>query len=122
MALFCVLIAGCSANTTSSQQWTGVGSALPLMEHITLNAQSCWFKSRTADFKPYRLAPELHSFSGRPRMLLVPYANPAARPLLVVEASGDPAQISAYGPLMKDKTGKRIARDLERWLTGSTSC
>ncbi len=46
-------------------------AALPTMERIALGAIACWFKSGDPAFKAYRLAPELNSFSGRPRILLV---------------------------------------------------
>jgi len=120
---FIMLVAGCASQpSSSSRQWRVKQAALPIMEQVTVKAQNCWFKSGMAAFKPYRLAPELHSFSDRPRILLVPYATPTARPLLVVEASGAPATVSAYGPLLESQTGKHIVRDLGRWLDGQDSC
>lgn len=64
-------------------------AALPTMERIALGANACWFKSGDAAFKAYRLAPELNSFSGRPRILLVPRNSPESRPMLVVQAEGN---------------------------------
>jgi len=109
-------VSACVNDGSFSRQFTSQQAALPLMEYIVLNANQCWFKSGTHDFRPYRLAPELTSFSGRPRLLLVPYNEPTARPLLVIEAQGDPAQLNVYGSLMTTKTGKRISHDLGRWL------
>jgi len=124
--LFLILIVsvgvGCVNSGSSSRQFTTQEAALPLMERMASNAHQCWFKSASADFKPYRFAPELNSFSGRPRFLLVPYNEPTARPLLVVEASGNPAQLNVYGALMTTKTGKQIEQDLARWVKSSSSC
>jgi len=118
----CLLVGGCVSTPPSSHQWTAREAALPVMEQITVKVGRCWFQSGAKDFKPYRLAPELRSFSDRPRILLVPYADPTARPLLVVEASGNPALVSAYGPLLSEMKGKRIVQDITRWLKGSAAC
>src|SRR3546814_19501858 len=63
-------------------------TALATMERVAVNANACWFKSGDAAFKPYRLAPELNSFSGRPRILAVPRNSPASQPVLVGQAEG----------------------------------
>lgn len=97
-------------------------NALPAMEQIALNANRCWFKFGDRAFKAYRLAPELQSFSDRPRILVVPYDNQAGRPLLVIEATGTPARIEAYGALMHGKIGKRIAANVQHWAQGGKSC
>jgi len=122
LAIVCLLMSGCTSNTSLPQRWHSQEAALPLMEYIALKANRCWFKSGNGAFKPYRLAPELHSFSDRPRILLVPYAQPTARPLLVIEASGNPAQMSAYGPLLATKMGKNILHDLKHWLGRPAQC
>ena len=97
-------------------------AALPTMERVALAANSCWFKSGDAAFKPYRLAPELNSFSGRPRILAVPRNSPESRPVLVVQAEGNPARLDAFGPLMGTADGERIKRDVLRWAGGTSSC
>ncbi|WP_420961914.1 hypothetical protein [Brucella sp. IR073] len=97
-------------------------TALATMERVALAANSCWFKSKDAAFRPYRLAPELNSFSGRPRILVVPAKNPADRPLLVVQAEGNPARLETFGPLMHQSNGKRIASDVHRWAAGDNRC
>lgn len=97
-------------------------AALPVMERISTAAQQCWFRSKAPEFADYRLSDELNSYSGRPRLLLVPARHPEALPLLVIHASGDPARVEAFGPLMDKPAGKRIATDLKRWTGGSTSC
>ena len=97
-------------------------AALPVMERVALGANACWFKSRDAAFAGYRLAPELNSFSGRPRILVVPAHSPEARPLLVVEAEGNPARLAAYGPLMGSANAARISTDVNRWAAGGQGC
>lgn len=97
-------------------------AALPTMEHIALTANRCWFKSGDNAFKAYRLAPELQSYSGKPRILLVAYNRPTDRPLLVVEAMGSPAQVSHYGPLMDSSLSSRITDNIKRWTAGDNKC
>lgn len=101
---------------------SGKSAALATMEQIALAAQSCWFASDDPAFAAYRMANELNSFSGRPRILLVPAKTPEARPLLVVQAEGTPARIDAFGPLMEQSHGPRIAADIRRWADGSRAC
>ena len=92
------------------------------MERLTLNADRCWFKSGEPAFDPYSLAPELASFSGKPRFLLVPAGQPEARPLLVAEGSSGTGTVSVYGPLLNDEIGQRAKGDIERWRSGSDDC
>ena len=98
------------------------GGALPTMERVALGANSCWFKSGDPAFKAYRLAPELNSFSGRPRILVVHRNSPESRPLLVVQAEGSPARLDAFGPLMNEPVGARITTDVNRWAAGGKGC
>lgn len=97
-------------------------TALSTMERVAVAANTCWFKSGDAAFKDYRLAPELNSFSGRPRILAVPRHSPESRPLLVVQAEGNPARLDAFGPLMNGPGAERIKRDVIRWANGAKNC
>lgn len=97
-------------------------AALPTMERVALAANACWFKSGDAAFKNYRLAPELNSFSGRPRILAVPRHSPESRPLLVVQAEGNPARLEAFGPMTEGPDGARIRQDIVRWANGAKNC
>lgn len=97
-------------------------AALPTMERVALGANSCWFKSGDPVFKSYRLAPELNSFSGRPRILIVPRKSPEARPLAVVQAEGHPARLQAFGPLLSEPVGTRMTADIRRWAAGGQGC
>ncbi len=97
-------------------------AALRTMEDIATKAHRCWFASDDAAFRDYSFANELNSFSGRPRFLLVPKRNYGGKPLLVVQAEGDPAGVDAFGPLMDQPVGSRVSADLKRWIGGSDSC
>lgn len=97
-------------------------TGLDRMERLTLAANRCWFKSKDPAFARYSLAPELSSFSGRPRFLLVPKNQPEARPLLVVEGQAGSADVSSFGPLLNTALGTRIGRDVRHWSTGATTC
>jgi len=115
-----VALAACQPDRPAAV--TANRAALPTMERVALAANSCWFKSGDAAFKPYRLAPELNSFSGRPRILAVPRNSPESRPMLVVQAEGNPARLDAFGPMMSGPDGERIKRDVLRWAGGATGC
>jgi hypothetical protein len=112
-------LAGCQTKTPAPK---ANGAALPTMERVALGANACWFKSGDPAFKAYRLAPELNSFSGRPRILVVHRNSPESRPLLVVQAEGNPAKLDAFGPLMGEAAGARIATDVKRWAAGGKGC
>nr|WP_246232557.1 hypothetical protein [Aurantimonas aggregata] len=97
-------------------------AGLDRLERLTLNANRCWFKSKDPAFAAYSLAPELSSFSGRPRFLLVPRGQIEARPLLVVEGRSGSGAIDTYGPLMNEPVSARITADLARWRSGANGC
>ncbi|MGO7789951.1 hypothetical protein ACC703_21010 [Rhizobium ruizarguesonis] len=97
-------------------------AALPTMERVALGANTCWFKSGDPAFAAYKLAPELNSFSGRPRILLVHKGSPESRPLLVVQAEGSPSRLQAFGPMMSEPVAGRITTDVNRWSAGSKAC
>lgn len=113
-----LVLAGCQPKQTKP---TGA-SALDVMEKVAVGANRCWFKSGDPAFKNYSLAPELNSFSGRPRILLVRKGSSDIRPLLVVQAEGRPARLSAFGPMMGEPISGRIGTDVQRWAAGGTNC
>lgn len=117
-----IVVASCVKPGPGNIELASGETSLKTMEHIALTANQCWFKGNKSEFKTYRLAPELQSYSGRPRILVVPYNNPGGKPLLVVEAEGQPAKVSAYGPLMGSPMGNDIADDLDRWTKGDNQC
>ncbi|WP_018239853.1 hypothetical protein [Ensifer sp. BR816] len=115
-----LFIAGCQSDRPASP--AASSAALPTMERVALGANGCWFKSGDPAFKAYRLAPELNSFSGRPRILLVPRKSPESRPLAVIQAEGHPARLQAFGPLLSEPVGTRITSDVRRWAAGGQGC
>ena len=115
------LISGCSS--TKEAPRSSEMKPLAVMERVAIAANRCWFKSGDASFAAYRLAPELNSFSGTPRILVVKKHSPEALPLLVVQASGSPAELSTFGPLLKDgNLAARVNHDVQRWALGSSGC
>ena len=113
-------LSGCQSPSRSPM--TVGNAALPVMERIALSANACWFKSKDPSFAAYKLAPELNSYSGTPRILLVHAHSPEARPLAVIQAQGDPAKLSAFGPLLSEPVGSRITNDTNRWARGIQGC
>jgi hypothetical protein len=115
------LVSGCA-----SERHTASGlevGALPVMERVMLGANRCWFKTADPQFAAYKMAPELNSFTGTPRILLVKKHAPESRPLLVVQAQGTPAKIDAYGPLMNEPSlSGRIHKDVNGWVRGNRGC
>ncbi len=120
MTAMTVLTAGCQSERPPAPAQST--AALPTMERVALGANRCWFKSGDAAFKAYRLAPELNSFSGRPRILIVHRNSPESRPLAVVQAEGHPAQMQAFGPMLDEQVGTRMKADIRRWASGNPGC
>jgi hypothetical protein len=118
------ILAACQSGTAAGDAISvpGDNSALSTMERIAVAAQKCWFGPQAAGFEGLAMSPELTSFSGKPRILAVPRGNVGGLPKLVVEATGKPARIAAYGPLMDGPQGMEIAADTQRWAGGETSC
>jgi hypothetical protein len=103
--------------------------ATPIMVTVAKAAQNCWFASKDRAFANYRMADEVNSPAGRPRILLVPKADPSGLPHLVVQAerrgdraTGEYTDIQAYGPMLSTASGKRITDDVARWAGGNSSC
>ncbi|MDK4737655.1 hypothetical protein PH547_02115 [Rhizobium sp. CNPSo 3464] len=111
-----------SCTTRAPTVTTEQHSALSTMERVMLNANACWFKSADPVFAGYQLAPELNSYTGRPRILVVDKKHPTGRPSLVVQAEGNPAQLQAFGPMMSGASGGRITGDVNRWAAGTKGC
>ncbi|MFZ1680234.1 MAG: hypothetical protein WAT70_04380 [Rhizobiaceae bacterium] len=100
----------------------GDDSALSTMERIAVAAQKCWFAAKDPAFRDMKMSPELASYAGKPRILAVPGKNIGGLPALVVEAQGNPARLSAYGPMMQGPDAARIAADIKRWAARDESC
>jgi hypothetical protein len=115
-------LAACQSNAPGPAVNSGKSAALRTMEQIAIAAHACWFASKDPAFKPYRMANELNSYSGRPRFLLVPVKHYEGKPLLVVQAEGAAPDVQAFGPLLDEALGERISSDIRRWQSGSSSC
>jgi hypothetical protein len=118
-------LSGCRASApgieTASQP--GDSSALSTMERVAVAAQRCWFRASDPRFSGLIMSPELTSHSGKPRILAVPQGNIGGLPKLVVEASGSPARINTFGPLVDGSAeSARISSDITRWASGETTC
>ncbi|MBA4798756.1 hypothetical protein HNR26_003150 [Rhizobium rosettiformans] len=125
LVLSAILIAaaGLSACKPETPRPTASGqSALDIMEKVAVSANNCWFKSGDAAFRAYQLSPELSSFSGRPRILLVRKGSRDDRPVLVVQAEGKPPRLDAFGPLLNEDVAPRIRQDVVRWANGRKDC
>lgn len=119
-----VLLSACQSATEIAQPGSRPGddSALSTMERVAVAAQKCWFAAGDPAFRGLAMSPELTSHSGTPRILAVPRGNVGGLPKLVVEARGNPAKLSAYGPLMAGPDASRISADVNRWSAGSSAC
>lgn len=124
LALLLIASATLSACQSDAPPAVAVRSQSPLdiMERVAVGANRCWFKSGDPAFRSYSLAPELTSFSGRPRILLVRKGASDIRPLLVVQAEGRPAKLDAFGPMMSEALAPRIRKDIVRWANGAKDC
>ncbi len=118
-------LAGCRSSTPEPEAASrpGDASALSTMERVAVAAQRCWFRAGDPRFAGLIMSPELTSHSGKPRILAVPQGNIGGLPKLVVEASGSPARITSFGPLMDGgDEATRISSDVTRWASGGTTC
>ena len=122
LAALAMLAAGCQSKQTPTITLNESHTALSTMERVAVAANGCWFKSADPAFARYVMAPELNSFTGRPRILVVERSQPTGRPLLVVQAEGNPAKLAAFGPMMGGASGARISADVNRWAGGTKSC
>ena len=121
-----VVISAAALSSCQSQKAApapaAVGSAaLPVMERITTGANACWFRTKDPAFAAYRMAPELNSFSGKPRLVLVAKHSPESRPLVIM-AEGDPARLQAFGPIMQGALHDKITAGVNHWARGNTGC
>ena len=97
-------------------------AALPVMERVAKGANTCWFKSNNPGFAGYKLAIELNSYSGKPRVLVVSAKRPESLPQLVIMAEGDPARLQAFGPMMQGPMAPHINAGVNHWARGNAGC
>jgi hypothetical protein len=122
VVLSAAALSSCQSQKAAQSPATVRSAALPVMERITTGANACWFRTKDPAFAAYRMAPELNSFSGKPRLLLVAKHSPESRPLLVIMAEGDPARLQAFGPIMQGPMHDKITAGVNHWARGNTGC
>ena len=95
-----------------------------MMVGVAKQVQACWFRKKDPAVKGYTMASELDSYSGKPRILIVPRSNPGGLPKLVAQAerSGGKVRFSTFGPLLDTSDGPRLEASLRSWSRGSRSC
>lgn len=113
-----VFVAACT------QQELATETPQSMMVRVAKQAQACWFKRKDPTFQGYKMASELNSHSGRPRILIVPGNRPTDLPKLVAQAErrGGETAFSAFGPLLDGPEGQRLRASLSRWAGGSAQC
>ncbi len=116
------VIAGC--NQTAKVTSTPREKPQALMLRVAKQVQTCWFKKSDPALKPYKMATELDSFSGKPRILIVPRSNPRGLPKLVAQAEsrGGRTNFTTFGPLLTSAQGPRLNGALNAWAQGSKTC
>lgn len=94
------------------------------MVRVARQAQNCWFVQKDPGFTEYRMATELNSHVGRPRILIVPKNNPAGLPKLVVQAERNVGitGVATFGPLLDGPNGAKIQNAISKWAAGQTGC
>ncbi len=127
IALAATLFLGaCAQSKTANQSLARAAQERPqtLMVHVAKQVQACWFKKKDPALRGYKMASELNSFSGKPRILIVPRNNPTGLPKLVAQAErrGGRNRFSSFGPLLNTKQGPRLAASLDAWARGSKTC
>jgi len=126
LILTLLLLSACQSGGPAAEFELSVKQQQPrkLMVAIARNVQKCWFKGGNTNFRKFRMANELNSYAGRPRLLLVPKNNPAGLPSLVVQAHSmdDLTRLHVFGPLLATNAGKTISADIKNWTSGKTTC
>ena len=124
---FVFLLAACAAKPDMTPiAYSSLGEAYKLAESYAKAANRCWFEAKPQEFSRYKIASELDSLSGRPRLLIVPKNRPTDRPLLVIQTQNNDqgsVNVDVYGPLLGDeKIGSIVRQDVEVWKDGRFSC
>ena len=96
------------------------------MVHVAKQVQACWFARNGGDpaLKGYTMAPEVNSYTGKPRILIVPKSDPGGLPKLVAQAESSQGRttFTTFGPLLATSDGPRLDASLRAWSRGSTTC
>ena len=124
IAAVATALAACTTRAPDYLEYAATQDTTIVANRIAERVGACWFESGETAFARFAYAPELNSFSGKPRILVVPKDNPAGLPQLVIEVSdGKRATVvKLFGPLLASARGSAIQRDVERWADGGTEC
>lgn len=123
-ALLCASAMAVTACTSTGENIAGPvgfeaeGSATAVLQRINKAAAKCWIGQPA--FKGLGMVPEFDTSVGKPRILLLARGN--TLPKLVIEASGNPAKVITYGPLVTTPLSARINDDVIRWSGKDNSC
>jgi hypothetical protein len=123
-AALALTLAACTTRAPDYLEYAAYQDTNTIASRIAERVGACWFDDGNRTFARFAYAPELNSFSGKPRILVVPKDNPAGLPHLVIEVSeGKRATVvKLFGPLLATDRGSAIQRDVERWADGGTGC
>ena len=123
-ATLAAALAACATGAPDYLEYAAYQDTNSVAKRIAERVGACWFAGGNDAFSRFSYAPELNSFSGKPRILIVPKADPAGLPQLVIAVSkGKRATIvKLFGPLLATARGSAIQRDVERWADGGTEC
>jgi hypothetical protein len=123
-AILATALAACATRAPDYLEYAAYQDTNTVANRIAARVGACWFDDGDDAFARFAYAPELSSFSGKPRILIVPKENPAGLPQLVIEVSqGKRATVvKLFGPLLATSRGSAIQRDVERWADGGTDC
>ncbi len=125
MKLLLLLVFGLTGCvSTSPEIASDARTPQSLMAGVATQVQACWFRSKDKRFSKYTLSPELNSYAGRPRILLVPRGKQSSLPVLVAQAERVNGQtvFTSYGPLVGESGGDALQSDLNRWAGGERTC
>ncbi|HSG94472.1 MAG TPA: hypothetical protein VLA28_03055 [Afifellaceae bacterium] len=124
IAAVATALAACATRAPDYLEYAAYQDTNTVATRIAERVGACWFDGGNTAFARFAYAPELNSFSGKPRILVVPKDNPAGLPKLVIEVSeGKRATVvKLFGPLLATARGTAIQRDVERWADGGTEC
>lgn len=122
--LLCAVILSACQSKQSGPGSSSLETPQSVMLNVAKQMQSCWFKPKLAQFRPYKLAAELDSYSGKPRVLIVPSNKPAGLPKLVAQAErqGGVTRFTSFGPLLQSSNGPALRASMAAWAGGSKTC
>jgi hypothetical protein len=117
---------GCSAKPPPQDYLSYRGGEEPVRLAVRLSEQvrSCWFAQGEQFLAGHLYVPELNSSARRQRILIVRASEPTGLPRLVVQATeqGNGSEVRLFGPMLGETHGKRIERDVARWVAGDGGC